>query len=393
MLTAIKAGTLFDSTGAAPISDAVVLVDGDRITACGPANQINIPYNAAIIDCQDEFVMPGLIDAHTHITIIPGLGDQIGQLRQPATAQLMRGIGNLRRNLKSGVTTARIMAEERFLDIEIKEAVQSGLIPGPNLLVSGLALTPSNGHGRALSSFDGPDEVRKAARENLAAGADFLKLFLTGGVSSERGGLKSASYSVAEIRAATEEAERAGTYAAAHAHGGPGIQLGVENGVRTIEHALLASDEDLAVIDKHSAWVVLTSSILLHPTGIEQGDAGNPLIMEKVRQAREVAEKNLPRIIGSGVKYSIGTDSMHGLMSFEMECLVRFGASHHDALLAATAWAAEVCQIADQTGTIEAGKKADIISVRGNPLDDITAMQSVSLIMKEGDRLDQLSEM
>ena len=393
MLTAIKAGTLFDSTGADPISDAVVLVDGDHITACGPANQVDIPDSAAVIDCADEFVMPGLIDAHTHITIIPGLGDQIGQLRQPATAQLIRGIGNLRRNLKSGVTTARIMAEERYLDIEIKEAVQSGLIPGPNLLVSGVALTPSNGHGRALSSFDGPDEIRKASRENLAAGADFLKLFLTGGVSSERGGLQNASYSVAEIRAATEEAERAGTYAAAHAHGGPGIQLGVANGVRTIEHALLASDEDLEAIDKHGAWVVLTSSILLHPTGIEQGDAGNPLIMEKVRQARAIADKNLPRIIGSGVKYSIGTDSMHGLMRFEMECLVRFGASNHDALLAATVRAAEVCQIADQVGTIEAGKKADIISVRGNPLADITAMQSVSLIMKGGEQVDQLSEM
>ena len=392
MITAIKAGVLFEATGANPITDGLVLVDDDQISACGPATQITIPQGATVIDCQDEFVMPGLIDAHTHITIIPGLGDQVGQLRQPATTQLIRGIGNLRRDLKSGVTTARIMAEERFLDIEIKEAVQAGQIPGPNLLVSGRALTPSNGHGRALSSFDGPDEVRKAARENLAAGADFLKLFLTGGVSSERGGLQSASYSVPEIRAATEEAERAGTYAAAHAHGGSGIQLGVENGVRTIEHALLASDEDLEAIDRHGAWIVLTSSILLHPTGIEQGDAGNPQIMEKVRQARRVAEKNLPRIIGSGVKYSIGTDSMHGLMPFEIECLVRFGASNQDALLAATARAAEVCQIADQTGALEAGKKADIISVRGNPLDDITAMRSVSLIMKGGERYDHLSD-
>jgi imidazolonepropionase-like amidohydrolase len=351
-----------------------------------------IPENATIIDCQDEFVMPGLIDAHTHITIIPGLGDQVGQMRQPATQQLIRGLGNLRRSLKSGVTTARIMAEERFLDVEIKEAIQAGQIPGPNLLVSGRPITPSNGHGRALSWFDGPDEIRRAARENLAAGADFLKLFLTGGVSSEKGGLQNASYSVAEIRAATEEAERAGTYAAAHAHGGPGIQLGVENGVRTIEHALLATDEDLEVISQHGAWVVLTSSILLHPTGIEQGDAGNPLIMEKMHQARAIADKNLPRIISSGVNYSIGSDSMHGLMPYEMECLVRFGASNQAALLAATARAAEVCQIADQVGTIEVGKKADIISVRGNPLADISAMRSISLIMQGGERFDHLSD-
>jgi imidazolonepropionase-like amidohydrolase len=392
MLTAIKAGQLFDGTGSDPTNDAVVLVVGDRIDNCGPAEQITIPEEAMIIDCGDEFVMPGIIDAHTHITIIPGLGNQIGQMRQPATTQLIRGLGNLRRNLKSGVTTARIMAEERFLDVEIKEAIEAGQIPGPNLLVSCRPITPSNGHGRALSWFDGPDEVRRAARENLAAGADFLKLFLTGGVSSERGGLRSASYTAAEIRAATEEAERVGTYAAAHAHGGPGIQLGVEHGVRTIEHGLLASDEDLAVIGRHGAWVVLTSSILLHPTGIEQGDAGNPQIMAKVHQARAVAEENLPRIIGSGVNYSIGTDSMHGLMPFEMECLVRYGASNREALLAATARAAEVCQIADQVGTIEVGKKADIISVPGNPLADITAMRSVSLILKGGERFDHLSD-
>lgn len=392
MITAIKAGTLFTATDSDPIGDAVILVDRDRISECGPASQVRIPDGATIIDCSDEFVMPGLIDAHTHITIIPGDGNQIGQMKQPATTQLIRGIGNLRVDLKSGVTTARIMAEERFLDVEIKEAIQAGQIPGPNLLVSCRPITPSNGHGRALSWFDGPDEVRRAARENLAAGADFLKLFLTGGVSSERGGLKSASYTAAEIRAATEEAERVGTYAAAHAHGGPGIQLGVENGIRTIEHALLASDEDLEAVIRHDAWVVLTSAILLHPTGIEQGDANNPLIMEKVRQARAVAEENLPRIINSGVKYSIGTDSMHGLMPFEMECLVRFGASNQDTLMAGTARAAEVCRIADQTGTIEVGKKADIISVRGNPLDDITAVQSVSLIMKGGERFDHLSD-
>ena len=392
MITAIKAGTLFTGTSSDPISNGVVLVEGDRISDCGPAEQVIIPEEASIIDCQAEFVMPGLIDAHTHITIIPGLGNQIGQMRQPVTQQLMRGIGNLRRNLKSGVTTARIMAEERFLDVEIKEAIRAGVMPGPNLLVSCRAITPSNGHGRALSWFDGPDDIRKAARENLAAGADFLKLFLTGGVSSERGGLRNASYTTAEIRAATEEAERVGTYVAAHAHGGPGIQLGVENGVRTIEHALLASDEDLEAIIRHDAWVVLTSSILLHPTGIEQGDADNPHIMAKVREARVIAEENLPRILSSGVKYSIGTDSMHGLMPYEMECLVRFGASTRDALLAGTARAAEVCQIADEVGTIETGKRADIISVRGNPLDDIRAVCSVALVMKGGERFDHLSD-
>lgn len=391
MLTAIKAGTLFTATAAEPIREAVVLIDGDRIVGCGPAAHMPIPQQATVIDCQHEFVMPGLIDAHTHITIIPGLGDQMGQLRQPATTQLLRGVGNLRRNLRSGVTTARIMAEEHFLDTEIKAAIRAGLLPGPDLLVSCRPITPSNGHGRALAGFDGPDEVRKAARENLAAGADFLKLFLTGGVSSERGSLQSASYTAAEIRAASEEAERAGTYVAAHAHGGPGLRLGVENGVRTIEHALMANEADIDALIKHQARVVFTFSILFHPSGIEQGDANNPQIMAKLRQARAVAADRLPGVIRSGVAYGLGTDSIHGQMPFEMECLMRFGASNRDALLAATAWGAQVCHIDDQVGTIEVGKKADMISVRGNPLEDITAMRSLALVMKGGERFEHLS--
>jgi len=390
MVVAIRAGWLWDGTGREAVRDGVVLVAGDRIAAVGPASAVVIPDGAEVVHRPEEFLLPGLIDAHTHVTIIPGLGDQIGQLLQPIERQTMRGVGNLRRMLDSGVTTARVMGEERWLDVAFKEEIGRGTLDGPRLLVATRPITQSNGHGRALSAFDGVDEVRKGARENLHAGADFLKLFVTGGVSSTRGGgITKASYGREEIRAAVEEAERGGTYAAAHAIGGPGIRLAVEEGVRTIEHGLLASDDDLALIRERGVWVVLTQAILLHPTGIEQGDRGNPAVMAKLREARARAAERFRAIVAAGVRLAVGTDSMHGLLPFEIERLVEWGASPSDALLAATRRAAECCRVEDRVGTLEPGKTADLITVAGNPLADIAAIGRTRLVMKDGRRYDR----
>ncbi|MDP9356695.1 MAG: amidohydrolase family protein [Chloroflexota bacterium] len=390
MVVAIRAGWVWEGLGADAIRDGVVLVDGERIAAVGPASAIDVPRDADVLDRTGEFLMPGLIDAHTHITIIPGLGNQIGQLAQPIERQTMRGVGNLRRMLDSGVTTARVMGEERWLDVAFREEIERGTIAGPRLLISTRPITQSNGHGRALSAFDGVDEVRKGARENLHAGADFLKMFVTGGVSSTRGGgITKASYSREEIRACVEEAERAGTYVAAHAIGGPGIRLGVEEGIRTIEHGSMATDDDLALIKEKGAWVVLTQAILLHPTGIEQGDRDNPVIMAKLHDARGRATERLRAIVASGVRLSVGTDSMHGLLPFEIQRLVDWGATPHDALLAATRGAAECCRIEDQVGTLVPGKRADLITLAENPLEDIAAVERTRLVMKGGERFDR----
>ena len=384
---AIRAGWVWDGTGGEAIRDGVVVVDGERIAAVGAAGAVEVPAGAEVVERPDEFLMPGLIDAHTHITVVPGLGDQIGQLRQPIERQTMRGVGNLGRMLASGVTTARVMGEERWLDVAFREEIERGTVVGPRLLIATRPITQSNGHGRALSAFDGVDEVRKGARENLHAGADFLKLFVTGGVSSTRGGgITKASYSREEIRAGVEEAERAGTYVAAHAIGGPGVRLAVEEGVRTIEHGAMATDDDLALIGERGAWVVLTQAILLHPTGIEQGDRGNPAIMAKLRDARERAEERFRAIVASGVRLAVGTDSMHGLLPFEVQRLVDWGATPGDALLAATRWAAECCRVEDRVGTLEAGKEADLITVAGNPLEEIGAVERTRLVMKGGRR-------
>jgi imidazolonepropionase-like amidohydrolase len=229
-------------------------------------------------------------------------------------------------------------------------------------------------------------------RENFHRGADHVKLFATGGVSSVSTTLNASVYGRDEIRAAVEEAERAGKYAAAHAHGGPGLRLAVEEGVSTIEHGALASDDDVALMIDRKVWLVCTFAVLFHPSGIEQGDARRPAIMEKVRWARQVVEANFPRTLASGVRFAVGTDSMHGLMAYEVATLVRFGVSARDALLAATRWGAEACRADREVGTLEPGKRADLIALDGNPLADVTALSRVALVMKDGVAYDHALE-
>jgi imidazolonepropionase-like amidohydrolase len=380
----IRCGTLFDATGAPPLRDALVVVTDGRITSIEPAAGRASAPGPDILDLRDRFVMPGFIDCHSHASLVPGEGDQLGQLCRGPVPQALAATRNLRRDLAAGTTTMRVMGEEHFVDVDVRDAIEAGVIPGPRLLVAGRGLAADNGHGRALTSYDGIDEVRRGARENLRRGANHVKIFVTGGVSSPGPMPTGSAYTREEIRAAVEEADRVGTYAAAHAHGGPGLQLAVREGVRTIEHGALATDEDIALMIEHRVWLICTFAVFMHPTGIEQGDGHRTAIMDKVRQARRIVAGNFPRHLGSGVRFACGTDSMHGLMPFELQTLTRFGVSAADALLAGTRWGAEACRIDDQVGTIQPGKRADLIALEGDPLKDMAALERVTMVMKDG---------
>jgi imidazolonepropionase-like amidohydrolase len=377
---AIRCGTLFDGTGADPVRNAVVVVIDGRTASVGAA----APPGAETLDLGDRFVMPGLVDCHSHASIVPGLGDQLGQLCRGPVPQALAATRNLRLDLAAGTTTMRIMGEEHFVDVELRDAIEAGTITGPRLLIAGRGLAANNGHGRALASYDGVDEVRRGARENLRRGANHVKIFVTGGVSSPGTTPTSSAYTREEIRAAVEEADRVGTYAAAHAHGGPGLRLAVQEGVGTIEHAALADDEDIALMIERRVWLICTFAIFMHPNGIEQGDGQRPAIMDKMRWARRVVAETFPRHLASGVRFACGTDSVHGAMPFELQTLVRLGVSPREALLAGTRRGAEACRVDKDVGTLEPGKRADLIAIDGDPLKDMAAMERVSLVMKDG---------
>jgi imidazolonepropionase-like amidohydrolase len=387
----ITGGRLIDGTGRAPIEGGAVLVEGDRIAAVGRRAELSAPPGATIIDRGEETLLPGLVDAHNHLSIIPALGHQIGQLKSGPVAAMLRAIPNIRKDLLAGVTTMRVVGEEHFLDIEIRDAIAAGRMVGPRLRVATRPIAARHGHGTALTASDGPEEIRRHIRENLAAGADLIKFFATGGTSSARAAADTCFYSPEEIRLIVEEAHRDGRPAAVHAHGGPAIRYCVEAGVDTIEHGKLATAEDFEMMRRAGTWLVANHAISFHPQGIEAGDGGNPRIMEKLGISRRRAPDSFRAALESGVRWALGTDSMHGLLWFEAQKAVDFGATNEQALAGVTRNAADAMGLLAEVGTLEKGKRADVISVRGDPLKEIAALQHVGLVMKDGRRYDGLS--
>ena len=391
MFLAIKAQRVLDCTGRPPIERGVVLVDGDRIKAVGRQADVVLPAGTEVIDCGAQTVLPGLVDAHSHASINPGLGDQIGQLRQPPAPQMLRAVRNLRTDLLSGVTTMRVVGEEHFIDIELRQATADGRLPGPRMLVATRPITARNGHGAALTYSDGEDQIRRHIRENIAAGADLIKLFMTGGVSSKGTAARWYAYSRHEVDVAVDEAHRNNKPVAVHAHGGPGVRICIEAGVDSIEHGKLCEMDDLVEMRHRGTWLVTNNAVSGHPDGIEKGDAHVPAIMVKLRESREKSRENFAAVLESGVRWALGADSMHGLMWWEIAKVVEWGAGPHDALRAGTQRAAQAIGLGDEAGTLEPGKTADIISVDGDPLKDVACLQRVGLVMQSGRRRDGLS--
>lgn len=381
---AIRARNLFDAVGDTLLSDHAVLVEGDRIADVGPAERL-VPDADRVIDLGDATVLPGFVDAHTHVSIRPGEGDQHGQLRLPAAEQAFRAVANLRRMAASGVTTARIMGEREGIDHAAKRLIASGELVGPRLFVSGPALSATHGHGAALGVADGEEGVRLAVRHALRDGADHVKFFMTGGVSSTGSGLFDHHYRREEVRAIVEEAHRVGRRVAVHAHGGPGVSVCVEEGVDSIEHGSLLTDENVELMRSHGTWLVLTKTIAHHPGGIERGDAGSAEVLAKLREARSADEASFERVRAAGLRYALGTDSMHGLFGQEIAWLTDRGVDPAAAFRAATRHGAEVIGIEDDTGTLEPGKRADLVILGGDAFEHPgSAIGSVRLVMKGG---------
>ncbi|HEX3650769.1 MAG TPA: amidohydrolase family protein [Pseudonocardiaceae bacterium] len=362
-----------------------VLVTGDRVAGVGTAAEL-AGAGVRIRDLGDRYVVPGFVDAHTHVTIRPGEGDQHGQLARPAVWQTIRGVPNLRRMLASGVTTARIMTEAHDIDYEFRDAIARSEVAGPRLLVAGPGLSPPGGHGSGTGGVAGVEPLRAAVRERAARGADHIKIFTTGGVSSVGSALAESNYSGEEIAAIVAEAARHGLRVSAHAHGGPGVDLAVVNGILSIEHGALLDEGNIAAMAEHDTWLVLTNTILFHPEGIEQGDAKVPQIMAKVREARDHVTANVHRVRAAGIRLALGTDSMHGLFGHELVWMVEHGWSPTDALVAATRDGGELLGRPD-TGVLGEGSRADFVVLNGDPLADIGAVRDVYGVYVAGQRL------
>ena len=261
--------------------------------------------------------------------------------------------------------------------------MRAGKIQGPRLLVACRGIRAPHGHGFVGYPFAGVEAIRQAVRENLAAGADLIKIYITGTLPSPKGILH--YYSKQEVSTAVEEAHRAGVPVATHCIGGPGFKLALETGIDVIEHGYFITDDEIAMLERSAAWLVMTPSIFMTDARIKTLPAD--LIKGHLKQRDAVAGR-MAAAIAAGVRYAVGTDAMHGGLAKEMEYLVDFGASPEDALKAGTSSAALVCGMSDQIGTLEKGKLADIIAVHGNPLEDIRVLQGPKTVILGGRRVE-----
>ena len=384
MTTRVTAELLFDATGGEPIANGAMLCEGGRIVAVGPSALV--PPGERELDFPGCTLMPGLVDAHTHISF--NMGDQpVDALeRGDAVRRALQATRHLRVDLEAGVTLIRVVGEADFVDVAVRDAVAAGTVPGPRMVIATRGLAATNGHGGEWpgNAVDGADEMRKAVRTNLRRGADLTKLLVTGSVDHP-GGHFACGFTREEIAVAVEESHRAGKPVAVHAVRPEDVQLCVETGVDAIEHGHMIDAETIASMVSHRTWLVATLAIVMDEALLAPDLEANPVFAEVEWLPRRAAAPAAYRAaIAAGVRWACGTDAMHGRMADEVAALVDIGLPAADVMVAATRSGAELCGLGRETGTLEVGKRADAIVVAGNPLADVSALRDVRLVMQDG---------
>jgi imidazolonepropionase-like amidohydrolase len=375
----VRGKMLIDGLGSPPIERGVIVLEGEQILAVGREEKIKIEGVSRTIDCSDQTLLPGLIDCHNHLSLDPTLDNYLYRMNDSIPELTLRAATTMAVDLQSGVTTSRCLGDKGFLDVECKKAVHSGLVPGPRLLIATRGIRAPHGHGFVGYPFSGVEQVRTVVRENLAAGADLIKIYITGTLRSPKG--IPSYFSKEEIQAAVDEAHRVGIPVATHCIGGVGLEWALETGIDTIEHGYFLTDKEIDLLAKSDSWLVMTPSIFFTDARIRTLP---PHLIEGHLQQRDEVGQRMNAAIKAGVKFAVGTDGMHGGLAQEIKYLVDFGATPTQALMAATRHAARVCGLEDSIGTLEPGKFGDIIGVEGNPLGDIGALKRVKTVISRG---------
>lgn len=391
MTTAFVDGTVFVGNGRI-LEHGTVLVDGERIIKVSEGST-NVPGDAQRIPLNGGILFPGFIDAHIHICIDGGPDPMTGSLAEPVTMTALKAANFARETLMGGVTSIRDMGGREGVDLVLKQAIQSGIIPGPRMLVSGRLICMTGGHGWPLGcEANGPDEVRKAAREQIKAGVDIVKLMATGGVLTPAVEPGCEQFTEDELRAGIEEAHKAGKRTATHAMGTKGILNALRAGIDSIEHGVYLNEEAVSIMKDKDVPLIPTISALHH---IESRgtEAGIPdYAVDKTLKVKPYHNESIRMAREAGVKVAMGTDAgtpfnLHGKNLGEIVLLVDRGFSALEALEAGTRIAAEALGLDKDLGTIEEGKLADLVVVAGNPIDDVGVLldrEAISLVMQGG---------
>jgi imidazolonepropionase-like amidohydrolase len=381
MSLAIRNILVIDGTGA-KLERATVVVDGDRIAAVGADSRVKIPRRSRVIEGRGLALLPGLIDCHVHYCL-DASPDTIRTLEQDdPTVTAIKAVAHARATLEAGVTTVRDVGSRGHISISVARAIKAGVIPGPRTLNAGLVICMPGGHAWFIGrQADGPDEIVKAVREQVRAGADVIKFIATGGVLTPGTSPGAAQLTPEELRAGVEEAVRAGRRVAAHAHGAEGMRNALRAGVHSIEHGTLLDDEALDLFLERRTFLVPTLSAI--QSGFEHGKTGGMQddALEKCAGMAEAQRKSFRKAVKAGVRIAMGTDAgtplnPHGRNAQELSRMVQFGMTAMQAIEAATRSAATLLGLEQEIGTVEAGKQADLLVVNGNPLDDIALLET-----------------
>jgi len=402
-IVAIKAVRIIDGTGSEPIRNGVVVIKDDLIIAVGPTASVSIPAGARIIDLGDATLLPGFIDAHTHI-IGRVLGDpeqQNSSFRDYSSLGAILAVENARRTLMAGFTTIRNVGAGNFDDLALRKAINDGWTPGPRMLTAGHSLGITGGHcdengykpGAADGDYktgiaDGPDQVRAAVRYQVKYGADVIKTCATGGVLSEGDAVGATHYTYEELKTMVDEAHKLERKVAAHAHGTEGIKIATRAGVASIEHGSFLDEEGARMMAEKGTFLVPT---LMAGEGVERL-AKNGVLKgyraEKAFAAATAMRQGIKIALANKVMIALGTDAgviPHGTNAHEFTLMVEWGGMRPmDAIIAGTMNGAKLLGLEKTIGSLSVGKKADIVAVSGDPLTDIKRMENTAFVMKNG---------
>jgi imidazolonepropionase-like amidohydrolase len=392
----VRAARLIDGRGGPPLVPAMVRVEGERIAEVG--RTLAVPEGARRLDLGAATLLPGLIDLHTHLTDKFGIHWEDALVTTTPSQAALWGARNARETLRAGFTACRDMGPTwPYVDVDLRDGISQGAVPGPRLLVAGNYVSSTGGAGdaRQFSLFvdvpivrnlaDGAEEVTKAVRTNFKHGADFVKILATGAVLSKGIPPGSQQYSDAEIQAAVEEAKRWGRMVAAHAHGAQGIKASIRAGVRTIDHGSYLDDEAVTLLKqgRETFYVptLYTSEVIRTSAHVPEPEK------EREREVLEHQRAGFRRALAAGIPIGFGSDAAvipHGDNAREFAARVGLGESPMAALVSATRLNAEILGWSERLGTVEAGKLADLVAVDGDPLADIRATERVVFVMKGG---------
>jgi len=393
--TIIYGRRLIDGVKNAPIENPVILIQGSKIVSVGQKEDVTVPRTEDVnmLDYKDETLLPGLIDCHVHLCMSADDNPLARVYEDSDDIMLLRAANNAQVALKAGITTLRDCGCRNRVAFSTKEAIEKKIIKGPRLLLSGRPLTITGGHCFFLNGeADGVDGVRKAARQLMKEGADFLKIMASGGGMTPSTISKLPYYTVDELTAAADEAHRLGRKIAAHCHSTKSIENVLDANIDTIEHASFLAPDGQSKIEKSIAERIVASGTYVCPT-ISAGRRPMRSEEDKQRLQQQMQDSNFSRMLGMGVKLIAGTDAGVVMTTFDnyplcLELAVAGGMNNMQAVQSGTSLAAEALGINGITGTIQPGKEADIIAVDGNPLEDISSLWNVAMVMKAGELVD-----